>query len=382
MSVRQPVVVALAIVALAALLGLGVLAHAPNRLLSGRPLDLWSAFDLPSALMLVALVAAGAIMGLRPDGRINAVAIALIAGLALVTIVAASGAGARRLTEGAAPAARTSFGPGFWIAVIALGFMMRTALASRAASLPPRIAVPLGTAAAMAALTVAGRLDDLSLMKEYAARSAEFHGALMRHGTIALAALVPAIVVGAGLGLLAYRRAGTRGSIFAVLDTVQVIPAIAVFALLLTPFAALAAKFPALRDIGFGGTGVVPAVVAVLVYLLLPIARNVEAGLGGVDRGAIEAARGMGLSPQRILVDIEAPLALPAFMAGLRIAAVQAIGLAALAALVGGGGLGTFIFQGMGQFALDLVLLGVLPIAAMAAVVDGLLRLGERRRAW
>jgi osmoprotectant transport system permease protein len=380
MSVRQPVVHVLAVVALAALLGLGILAHAPNRLLSGRPLALWTAFDWPLALSLLAIVVAIMALSLRPDGRTNAAVIAMLAGLAIVLLVAASGAGARRLAEAAAPAARTSFGLGFWAAAIALGFIMRTALAARDLSFAVRIAVPLATGAAVVALTLSGFLDQLSLLREYAARRAEFDAALVRHGVIALAAVIPAVAVGAALGLLANRRAATRGSIFAVLDTVQVIPAIAVFALLLAPFAALAGKFPALREIGFGGTGAVPAVIAVLLYLLLPIARNVEAGLAGVDRGVIEAARGMGLAPRRILVDVEAPLALPAFLAGLRIAVVQAIGLAALAALIGGGGLGTFIFQGMGQFALDLVLLGVLPIAAMAALADGLLRLAQPSR--
>jgi osmoprotectant transport system permease protein len=381
MRARQPVVFVLAVVALAALSGLGILAHAPNRLLSGRPLGLWTAFDWPFALMLMAFVVAIMVLSLRSDERIYATVVALLASLAIVMMVAASGACARRLAEGAAPAARTSFGLGFWTATIALGFIMRMALTARDLSLAVRIAVPLVTVMAVAALAFGGFLDQLSLLKEYAARRAEFEAALLRHSVIALAALIPAVVGGAALGLLAHRRAGARGSIFAVLDTVQVIPAIAVFALLLAPFAALATKFPALREIGFSGTGVVPAVIAVLLYLLLPIARNVEAGLAGVDRGVIEAARGMGLAPRRILVDVEAPLALPAFLAGLRIAVVQAIGLAALAALIGGGGLGIFIFQGMGQFALDLVLLGVLPIAAMAALADGLLRLGEPRRA-
>jgi osmoprotectant transport system permease protein len=380
MKVHQPVVLVLAIVALAALLGLGALTHAPNRLLSGRPIDIWLAFGAQTALALLIPIAAIAALSSRPVDRVNAAAAAALAGLAIVILMAACGAGAQRLAEGAAPAARTSFSLGFWMATIALGFVMRTALGARDLPLAARIAVPLVTVAAIAALALSGWLDQLSLLKEYTARRGEFDAALLRHAVIALMALVPAVVAGAALGLLAHRRNAARGPIFAVLDTVQVIPAIAVFALLLTPFAALAAKFPSLRDVGFGGTGVVPAVIAVLLYLLLPIARNVEAGLAGVDRGVIEAARGMGLAPRRILADVEAPLALPAFLAGLRIAVVQAIGLAALAALIGGGGLGIFIFQGMGQFALDLVLLGVLPIAAMAALVDGLLRIGQARR--
>ena len=123
-----------------------------------------------------------------------------------------------------------------------------------------------------------------------------------------------------------------------------------------------------------GGIGIAPAIVALVLYALLPVVRNTVAGLTGVDGAVIEAARGMGLTAGQIFRQIELPLALPVFLAGLRIVLVQAIGLAVVAALIGAGGLGTFVFEGLGQYAVDLVLLGALPAILLALAADFLLQ--------
>jgi len=120
-----------------------------------------------------------------------------------------------------------------------------------------------------------------------------------------------------------------------------------------------------------------------VLYALLPIARNTVAGIAGVPPATIDAGRGMGMTHRQVFWQIEVPLALPVLLAGLRIVAVQAIGLAVVAALIGAGGLGSFVFDGLGQYATDLVLLGALPAIFMALAVDFLLRLasaGLRRR--
>jgi osmoprotectant transport system permease protein len=140
------------------------------------------------------------------------------------------------------------------------------------------------------------------------------------------------------------------------------------------PLSALATAVPRLAALGVGGVGPAPAVVALVLYALLPIVRNTAAGLAGVDRAVIDAARGMGLTRHQLFWQIELPLALPVLLAGLRIVVVQTIGLAVVAALIGAGGLGTFVFEGLGQYALDLVLLGALPAIFLALAADFVLQ--------
>jgi osmoprotectant transport system permease protein len=104
------------------------------------------------------------------------------------------------------------------------------------------------------------------------------------------------------------------------------------------------------------------------------------AGLDGVEPALLDAARGLGFSPRQVLLRVALPLALPALLAGLRIATVQTVGLAVVAALIGAGGLGELVFQGLGEYAADLVLLGALPAVAMALAADAGLRLAVRPR--
>jgi len=124
--------------------------------------------------------------------------------------------------------------------------------------------------------------------------------------------------------------------------------------------------------------------VALFLYSLLPIAANTVAGLKRVPRTAVEAARGMGMTNWQILTAIELILALPVILTGIRIVLVQNIGMVTVAALIGGGGLGTFVFQGIGQTAIDLVLLGAIPIVALAfsaaVVLDALVEVMDRAR--
>ena len=102
------------------------------------------------------------------------------------------------------------------------------------------------------------------------------------------------------------------------------------------------------------------------IMALLPVVANTVVGLGRVPAATVDAARGMGLTPRQVLSHVELPLALPVILTGIRIVLVQNIGLVTIAALIGGGGFGTFVFQGMGQTAIDLVLLGAIPTVALA----------------
>ena len=184
-----------------------------------------------------------------------------------------------------------------------------------------------------------------------------------------------ALVIGCPLGVAAARSPRLQGPSFAILNILQTIPSIALFGLLIVPLSALVAAVPHLAAFGIGGIGVTPAIIALVLYALLPVVRNTSVGLAGVDTAAIEAGRGMGLTKRQIFWQLELPLALPVLLAGLRIVTVQAIGLAVVAALIGAGGLGTFVFEGLGQYAVDLVLLGALPAIFLALAADFMLQI-------
>ncbi|MEJ2288789.1 MAG: ABC transporter permease, partial [Deinococcales bacterium] len=132
-----------------------------------------------------------------------------------------------------------------------------------------------------------------------------------------------------------------------------------------------------IRDLGVSGIGVAPALVALTLYSLLPLVRNTYAGLENVDNAIIDSGRGMGMTPPQIFFQIELPLAFPVIMAGVRNAGVALVGIGTVAAVVGAGGLGTFVLQGIVNTSIDQILLGAIPAIALAMVLDALLRFVE-----
>ncbi|GGC93086.1 ABC transporter permease [Chelatococcus reniformis] len=373
-----PVVAVTAAAALAGLLAAAFLSQAPNRLVAGAPVGLIAAAGGPGAGLLLALVGALGLSGWRA-GRLGAAISAVLATAALLLVPVLAGLAAERLGAGQPPFARTALAAGAWIALVALGLALADAL-PRLPRLPAAAILVAGLAIGAAAAH-AGVFDQLSVVKELLARRQEFWPRVGQHLAIAAGGLLPALAIGLPLGLLARTGGAFAGWIDGALGTIQVVPAIALFALLMTPLTFLAQTVPPLRSLGLAGIGAAPAVIGLALYLLLPVVRAVAAGLDGVDPRVVDAARGMGFRPWRRLLGIELPLALPVILAGVRIASVQAVGLATLAALVGGGGLGAYVFQGMGQFAVDLVLLGVIPIAVLTALADGAFRLLDARLA-
>jgi osmoprotectant transport system permease protein len=373
MLVRNRVLLVLDLVGLGAAWGLGFAAHAPNRLLSGRPIFLADiAATSLAALAPALLLLAGPFLPPRP--RANGTVAVAAAALVLV-LVWLAGTEAQRLAEGAAPAARTSLGGAFWVLLLCASLALVDALRRLGAAPLFRTLIGAGLLAAVAALAAGGVLDELSLVKEYAARREVFAAAIVRHLVIVLAALAPTLALGVPLGILAHRRARLRAGLFPFLNIIQTIPSIALFALLIAPLSALAALLPALAALGVSGIGLAPAVIALVLYSLLPIVRNTAAGLAGVSPAAIDAARGIGMTSGQIFWRVELPLAFPVFLSGLRITVVQAVGLAAVAALIGAGGLGAIMFQGLFANALDLVLLGAVPVIFIAVAADALIGL-------
>ncbi len=365
--IHNRVALLLAAVTVAAALALPFLGFAPNRLLSGKGITLGAAAGAGwSGAALLPVAALMAVPFLRA-GRVVNVVYTGAGVLAAAGLVWLAGQHAALLAETAAPAARTSFGAGFWVMEAAA--LLAVLDGVRRLGLGPvgRIAVGALTAALIGGQFAAGHLDQLSIMKEYANQRDVFAAAVLRHAALVAAALVPTLLIGVPLGVLAQRSPAVGRLVFPVLNVVQTIPSIALFGLLLAPLSAM----------GFGGVGPVPAVIALTLYSLLPIARNTAAGLAGVPDPVREAARGMGMMPRQIFWRVEVPLALPVLLSGLRITLVQAVGLAAVAALIGAGGLGAIMFQGLFANALDLVLLGAVPVILMAVAADAALKLAS-----
>ncbi len=187
--------------------------------------------------------------------------------------------------------------------------------------------------------------------------------ALETHVELTAVSLALAVALGSALGVLAARVGSVLGfAVVQVANLGRIVPSLAILAL-------------ALPLVGVGFT---PSVIALVAVGTPPILVNTYAGVRNVDRAALEAARGMGMSGLQVLRRIELPLALPLVVAGVSTAAVQIVSTATLAALIGGGGLGEIVFNGIATIRNEIILAGVLPIAALALLIEGLFRLVSR----
>ena len=177
-----------------------------------------------------------------------------------------------------------------------------------------------------------------------------------------------ALAVAAGIptGILLARRPRLEKPVLAGANIVETIPSLALFGLLL-PVPWLGARADRL------------AILALALYALLPIIRNTYAGITGVDHAVVEAARGMGLTDRQLLFQVQLPLALSVILAGVRVATVVTVGVATIAAAIGAGGLGEYIFRGLAMVNNDLILAGAIPAALLALAADLVLGLAERR---
>jgi osmoprotectant transport system permease protein len=381
--IHNQVLLTLVIVAAAAVASSGFVSIAPNRLISGSPVPLWVAAAGPPTFGVAVLGAALLAACCIPSSRALHCAAACSAALLLLLALAAAGHAASALVANAKSGSRVSLGMAFWVlagcAVLALADALQRIAAGSGAQLLAVTAI----VSTVALLGIAGTFDALSIAREYESHREAFADALLRHIVLAGTSVGGAVAIGFPLGIAVARRPRLQGPVFAILNLLQTIPSIALFGLLIVPLSALVAAAPWVGAIGIAGIGVTPAIIALVLYALLPVVRNTAAGLTGVDRAAIEAGRGMGLSRRQIFWQLELPLAAPVLLAGLRIVIVQAIGLVVVAALIGAGGLGTFVFEGLGQYAVDLVLLGALPAILLALGADFLLQVAAtllRRR--
>ncbi|MDU5192823.1 MAG: ABC transporter permease [Mixta calida] len=353
-----------------ALYALPFASFAPNRLVSGQPVMLSQL--LQGAGWLILLIVPLLLLLAWQKPRQPVLVLTLLLSETLLTLLVALGGHAAQTLAGQGSAlARTGFGSGLW-AAIALCLLIAADSIMRLTRNPiwrlllnAQLWLPL-------ALLLGGQLDQLALPKEYANRQDVFDQALTRHLLLLAATLIPALALGVPLGLICYRRPRWQASVFSVLNIIQTVPSVALFGLLIAPLAGLAAHFPWLARLGVSGIGLAPALIALVLYALLPLVRSIVAGLQQVPDGVRETACGMGMSPTQIFWHVEAPLALPVLLSGLRVVTIQTVGMAVIAALIGAGGFGAIIFQGLLSSALELVLLGVIPVIALAVLMDAL----------
>ena len=194
----------------------------------------------------------------------------------------------------------------------------------------------------------------------------EILSATLDHMVLVLIAMSIAILIGVPLGMLIVHRAGLRNISLGLASIFQTIPSLALFGFLIPiPF--------------IGGIGKRTAIVALVLYALLPILRNTYVGLTTIDPNLLESAEAMGMTEQQILFSVRFPLAMSVVLAGIRTATVITIGVATIAAAIGAGGLGSFIFRGVALVNDALLLAGAIPAALLAIAADFLLGRVERK---
>lgn len=188
----------------------------------------------------------------------------------------------------------------------------------------------------------------------FVSRLSQIQGLTLQHIELTLIAVLFAIAIGVPLGIFVERVKKLSGIIIGIANVVQAIPSLALLGFLIPAF----------------GIGSTPAIIMVFLYSLLPIIKNTYIGLENIDSEIIEAGKGMGMTQSQLLRLVKLPLALPVIMAGVRIAAVTAVGLMTIAAFIGAGGLGYMIFTGIQMYNTMMVLSGAIPAAILALLID------------
>lgn len=206
----------------------------------------------------------------------------------------------------------------------------------------------------------------MKLWEFLASHRVEVLEATLAHLLLVVVSMAIAILIGVPLGMILVKRKQLRAIALGFASVLQTIPSLALFGFLIS--------LPLL-----GGIGARTAVIALVLYALLPILRNTVVGLTNLDAAVLEAAEAMGMTESQILLKVRFPLGLSVILAGIRTATVITIGVATIAAAIGAGGLGTFIFRGVAMVSDVVILAGAIPAALLALAADALLGLVERR---
>lgn len=371
-SLPNPVLPVLGVLALVLVWLLDLGAIQPNRIVPGTGYGLLSAVGWVGAGLVTLLLAGCVLLSLLPVRR-RYLPLLVLVGLSLALLPLLLDLFASRHLPENAPYARSSIAAGFWCLLFLLSLMLIEILGRLGSGRGLQLVILAAICGSWLWILQGDGLESLSLVREFNARPEKFAQALWAHLALALGAVGISACLAFVLALKMIRSTAWRRPILGAVSFLQTIPSLAVFGLLIAPLSALSADFPALQALGIRGIGWAPALLALVAYSLLPMVRNTFVALTEVPETLADAGRGMGMNEKQLFFKLKLPLALPVIVEGVRITTIQAIGLTAVAALIGAGGFGSFIFQGLGQAAMDLVLLGALPTIALALLADALL---------
>lgn len=344
-----------------------------NRVMSGEDIALSGFFDglmgivpiLIALMLLILLVSWGLLLGRqhRLLGLLEWAVLLLPLGVTMLL----SQVPLVYLAQGSEMSWRVSPGVGYWLVLFG------SILLSLSRGLKGFLRAPAKVAICIALVVLGlglGWSPHFSLYLEFINERGRLMAAIGRHLALSLTAVGVAAPIGVAMGYWGHRRKRARSAVLGVVNFFQVVPTLTLLSLTMIPLSLLAERFPWLAEAGIRGVGFAPSVIVLTLYALLPVAFNALAGFDQVPAQAIESAWGMGFTSGQVFFRIKLPLALPPIVAGLRTALTQTVGNAILAGLIGGGGLGAIIFLGLSQAALDLVLLGALPVVLMALALD------------
>jgi osmoprotectant transport system permease protein len=354
-----------AAIALAGCLLLAFVEFRANRIVDGQQLAVWQSAGL-WAWVLIAACCLQVASAFAPSARRSHLALATAVGTFSALAFALGHAALMLTPAGTGSPARVSIGAGAWF--VFAGTLIVWFQSSRGVAGRERAAALFVALGALLVAFLWGGLDRLSLVLEYQSQSRTFWTLTLNHIALTLGGTAIAALIGLPLGVAAARSRAVRSTAIPTAGVIQTIPSLALFGMLIIPLAAL----------GLPTIGTLPALIALTLYALLPIVRNTYLGVSGVDPVIVDAGRGMGMRRGELLWRVEAPLALPLVLEGLRAALVLTVGIAAVMAIGGAQNLGTLVFLGWGVQAPDLVLLGALPMVALAIVADQCLRALER----
>lgn len=340
-----------------------------NRIIEGEPTSLFVGLG-PWGWGLVTLWVLAALIAMSPlPDRVRGATVTLLGGATPIVMLAGAGIVASAWVAENSDIARTSLLWASWLSLFAAYVVIFAATAW----VPPgalRAVLTYLPVAGVLVLVFSGALSELAVAREYANNAETFARELRLHLAYVAGAVSIGLIAGLSLGLLAARRRSLEPAVFGTLNVLQVFPTLAFIGLMNPVLSGLSERFTVFAQLGVRGVGWAPVIVVLSAYAVYPIARNTYTALVSLDSGVLDAARGVGMGHARMLREVELPLALPVIVAGLRVALVQTTAGAIVAGLIGGGGLGTFVFLGAGETATDLILLGVIPIMTLALFFD------------
>lgn len=285
----------------------------------------------------------------------------------IVFLIYAVAVSVRELNQGRG--GRFSFGVGFIIALFAL-YSVLLKCEEYIKNKWMKMLVAVFAWILVGAMLIHGTLDSYSVMQEYIAQKSQFFSNLLAHIQLSFSALMVAVIVGIPVGYFCYKDVRVDKITISGLSIVETMPQLALFAIIRIPFIYLSNTFPLLKENGFGGYGFAPAFTALFLYGLYLVIHNVRAAFHIVDDKLVENAYAMGMTSRNVFWKVQIPSAMPYILNGVRIAMISTIVGASLSSFVGAAGLGVYIVNGVNALAIDLQLLGIIPIFVITIVSD------------